>query len=205
MFLHRRRADPGPAQPAAAAMTRRRIAPESAADAHDRDPPSAWRSSAPATGGAASTPACSPTRPDTDAVRRGRPRRRSAPQQRAAEFGVPGYIDLDEMLERERPDLVSVCLPNEGALRADAAHHPGRRPAAGREAARVRPGRGRHAARRGGRARPVLRDQLQPPLRPAGAAGRRGDRARRRSGDSTFATWRFGGEAGHQQRIRTPT
>jgi predicted dehydrogenase len=35
-------------------------------------------------------------------------------EQRAAEFGVPGYTDLDEMLHRERPDLVSMCLPNMG-------------------------------------------------------------------------------------------
>ena len=35
-------------------------------------------------------------------------------RQRAQEFGVAAYTDLDEMLERERPDLVSVCLPNEG-------------------------------------------------------------------------------------------
>jgi myo-inositol 2-dehydrogenase / D-chiro-inositol 1-dehydrogenase len=34
--------------------------------------------------------------------------------QRAGEFGVPGYTDIEEMLDRERPDLVSVCLPNEG-------------------------------------------------------------------------------------------
>jgi myo-inositol 2-dehydrogenase / D-chiro-inositol 1-dehydrogenase len=33
---------------------------------------------------------------------------------RAQEFGVNGYTDLAEMLERERPDLVSLCLPNEG-------------------------------------------------------------------------------------------
>ena len=33
---------------------------------------------------------------------------------RAAGFGVPGYVDLPAMLEAERPDLVSVCLPNEG-------------------------------------------------------------------------------------------
>jgi myo-inositol 2-dehydrogenase/D-chiro-inositol 1-dehydrogenase len=33
---------------------------------------------------------------------------------RAREFGIKPYVDLDEMLERERPDLVSVCLPNEG-------------------------------------------------------------------------------------------
>jgi len=34
-------------------------------------------------------------------------------EQRAAEFGVPGYVDVEQMLEREAPDLVSVCLPNE--------------------------------------------------------------------------------------------
>jgi len=33
---------------------------------------------------------------------------------RAAEFGVRAYVDLDRMLDVERPDLVSVCLPNEG-------------------------------------------------------------------------------------------
>lgn len=31
---------------------------------------------------------------------------------RAEQFGTRGYIDLEEMLARERPDLVSVCLPN---------------------------------------------------------------------------------------------
>jgi myo-inositol 2-dehydrogenase / D-chiro-inositol 1-dehydrogenase len=33
---------------------------------------------------------------------------------RASEFGARPYVNLDEMLDRERPDLVSVCLPNEG-------------------------------------------------------------------------------------------
>ena len=33
---------------------------------------------------------------------------------RAAEFGVTGYTDLSRMIEAEQPDLVSVCLPNEG-------------------------------------------------------------------------------------------
>lgn len=32
---------------------------------------------------------------------------------RAAEVGARPYTDLIEMVERERPDLVSVCLPNE--------------------------------------------------------------------------------------------
>ena len=35
-------------------------------------------------------------------------------EDRATEFGVPGYVDVEEMLNRERPDLVAVCLPNEG-------------------------------------------------------------------------------------------
>ena len=35
-------------------------------------------------------------------------------EDRATEFGVPGYVDVEEMLDRERPDLVAVCLPNEG-------------------------------------------------------------------------------------------
>jgi predicted dehydrogenase len=34
--------------------------------------------------------------------------------ERAALFGSRSYVDLGEMLDRERPDLVSVCLPNEG-------------------------------------------------------------------------------------------
>ncbi len=33
---------------------------------------------------------------------------------RASEYGVRAYTDLAEMLEREQPDLVSLCLPNEG-------------------------------------------------------------------------------------------
>jgi predicted dehydrogenase len=33
---------------------------------------------------------------------------------RAAVYGVPGYVDIEEMLDRERPELVSLCLPNEG-------------------------------------------------------------------------------------------
>jgi len=33
---------------------------------------------------------------------------------RAEEFGVSPYLDIQEMLDTERPDLVSLCLPNLG-------------------------------------------------------------------------------------------
>jgi myo-inositol 2-dehydrogenase/D-chiro-inositol 1-dehydrogenase len=33
---------------------------------------------------------------------------------RAAAYGVRSYVDIEEMLDRERPELVSLCLPNEG-------------------------------------------------------------------------------------------
>ena len=35
-------------------------------------------------------------------------------QARAAEFGVRAYTDIDAMLAQERPDLVSLSLPNQG-------------------------------------------------------------------------------------------
>jgi myo-inositol 2-dehydrogenase / D-chiro-inositol 1-dehydrogenase len=34
-------------------------------------------------------------------------------ERRAREFRANPYVSVDEMLERERPDLVSICLPNE--------------------------------------------------------------------------------------------
>ncbi len=34
-------------------------------------------------------------------------------ERRAREFGTTPYTDLEEMLAKERPDLVSLCLPNE--------------------------------------------------------------------------------------------
>lgn len=37
---------------------------------------------------------------------------------RAAQFGTRWYLDIREMLERERPDLVSLCLPNQGHFAA---------------------------------------------------------------------------------------
>ena len=35
-------------------------------------------------------------------------------QIRAAEYGARPYTDIDEMLKKEQPDLVSLCLPNQG-------------------------------------------------------------------------------------------
>ena len=53
------------------------------------------------------------SRPDTEVVGiLGRTQAKA--DARAAEFGTTGYSDLARMLEEGRPDLVSVCLPNEG-------------------------------------------------------------------------------------------
>jgi myo-inositol 2-dehydrogenase / D-chiro-inositol 1-dehydrogenase len=53
------------------------------------------------------------SRPDTELVAvTGRDPARTAA--RAAAYAVPSYVDIEEMLDRERPDLVSLCLPNEG-------------------------------------------------------------------------------------------
>ncbi len=56
-------------------------------------------------------------RPDVEfcAVVGRTPERTSA---RAAEFGVRPYLDIEEMLWREQPDLVSLCLPNQGHFAA---------------------------------------------------------------------------------------
>ena len=37
---------------------------------------------------------------------------------RAAEYGVRAYTDIGQMLEHEKPDLVSLCLPNQGHFEA---------------------------------------------------------------------------------------
>ena len=52
-------------------------------------------------------------RPDTELVAIvGRDVKRTAA--RAAEYGTRAYIDIDRMLAAESPELVTVCLPNEG-------------------------------------------------------------------------------------------
>ncbi|MBQ2546156.1 MAG: Gfo/Idh/MocA family oxidoreductase [Clostridia bacterium] len=37
-------------------------------------------------------------------------------RRRAEEFGVPYYLDIAEMLEKDRPDFVSVCMPGQGTF-----------------------------------------------------------------------------------------
>jgi len=39
-------------------------------------------------------------------------------QARAAEYGVRAYLSVGEMLKREKPDVVSLCLPNQGHFEA---------------------------------------------------------------------------------------
>lgn len=41
-------------------------------------------------------------------------RNRERAEARAAEYGVHAYTDIEEMLDREKPDLVSLSLPNQG-------------------------------------------------------------------------------------------
>ena len=123
---------------------------------------------------------------------------------RAAEFGTTPYTDLTTMLEAEHPDFVSLCLPNEHHFETTLEVDPGRHAAAGGEAAGLRAVAGGVPARRGGQARHVLRPQLQPPVRGAGADGRRGDprRRARRPGLRHLALRR---RAGHQRApVRQP-
>jgi myo-inositol 2-dehydrogenase/D-chiro-inositol 1-dehydrogenase len=57
------------------------------------------------------------TRPDVDfcaIVGRNEARTES----KAAEYGTRAYTDIEKMLEKEQPDLVSMCLPNEEHFKA---------------------------------------------------------------------------------------
>jgi myo-inositol 2-dehydrogenase / D-chiro-inositol 1-dehydrogenase len=51
--------------------------------------------------------------PDAELVAIGG-RTRERTEARARAYGVPAFVELEAMLERARPDLVTVCLPNEG-------------------------------------------------------------------------------------------
>jgi predicted dehydrogenase len=114
---------------------------------------------------------------------------------RAAEFGVNGYADLEEMLDRERPDLVSLCLPNEGhfqpTLRVVRAGFPlfVEKPLVfDLDEADVLL---REAAARSLFFAINFNHRYARPVELAADAVRRGA-----LGELVFATWRFGGEAG---------
>jgi predicted dehydrogenase len=122
-------------------------------------------------------------------------RTRERTERRAREFDVPGYTDIEQMLDRERPDLVSVCLPNEGhfgpTLRIIRAGYPllVEKPlvfeldqADALLAA---------AAERDLFFAINFNHRYARPMQLAAAAVRAG-----RLGRLTFATWRFGGEPG---------
>ncbi|MBG0566433.1 Gfo/Idh/MocA family protein [Actinoplanes aureus] len=114
---------------------------------------------------------------------------------RAREAGTRGYTDIDEMLDRERPDLVSVCLPNEGhfepTLRLIRAGVPllVEKPLVfDLEEADILV---TEAASRRLFVGINFNHRYAKPVRLAAAAMARGDLGR-----LAFATWRFGGEAG---------
>lgn len=131
-------------------------------------------------------------RPDTTLVAVvGRDPARTAA--RAATYGAAPHVDLDEMLERHHPDLVSVCLPNEAhfepTLRLIRARVPlllekplvfslAEADVLVAEAAGLFAGIN-------------FNHRYAKPVRLAAAALARGDLGR-----LTFATWRFGGEPG---------
>lgn len=112
---------------------------------------------------------------------------------RAAAYGAMPYVDLDTMLERHRPDLVSVCLPNEAhfepTLRLIRAGVPLllEKPlvfSLAEADVLVEEAAGRFVGIN-------FNHRYARPVRLAAAALARGDLGR-----LTFATWRFGGETG---------
>jgi len=120
-------------------------------------------------------------------------RRASPTQARATAFGARPYIDLEEMLARERPDLVALCLPNEQ-------HHDATRTVirSGTPLLAEKPlvfsleeadALLDEAARRGLFFAIDFNHRWAQPVQLATAAIRAG-----RLGRLSFATWRFGGE-----------
>lgn len=114
---------------------------------------------------------------------------------RAAEFAVPSYVDIEDMLDRERPDLVSLCLPNQGhfepTLRVIRAGFPllVEKPLAfqGDEAEQLIA----EADARNLFFAINFNHRYARPVRLAAEAITRGE-----LGSLVFATWRFGGEPG---------
>jgi predicted dehydrogenase len=134
-------------------------------------------------------------RPDTELVGVvGRDPERTAA--RATAYGTTGYTDLDVMLEQARPDLVTVCLPNEQHFEPTL-----RLVKAGVPLLVEKPlvfdlGEAdillAEAAHRGLFFAINFNHRYAEPVRRAHAAIREGV-----IGTPVFATWRFGGEANH--------
>ena len=116
-------------------------------------------------------------------------------ERRATEFATRPYVDLDEMLDEQVPDLVSLCLPNEGHYDTDTARHRGRLSAARGEAPRLRPGEAdsllAEAASRELFFAINFNHRYARPVQMAHDAIASGT-----LGPISFATWRFGGESG---------
>jgi myo-inositol 2-dehydrogenase / D-chiro-inositol 1-dehydrogenase len=134
------------------------------------------------------------TRPDTQLCAIvGRTPERTA--QRARDFGATPYTDLGEMLDRERPDLVSLCLPNEAhfdptlaVIRAGFPLLVEKPLVFSLEEADILL---EEAARRGLFFAINFNHRYARPVRMAAAAVESGS-----LGEVVFATWRFGGEPG---------
>jgi myo-inositol 2-dehydrogenase/D-chiro-inositol 1-dehydrogenase len=114
---------------------------------------------------------------------------------RAAQFGVPSYVDIEQMLEREHPDLVSVCLPNEAHFEPTLRIIRAGFPLLVEKPLVFSVDEGEmliaEAATRNLFFAINFNHRYARPVRLAAEAIDRGD-----LGDLVFASWRFGGEAG---------
>jgi myo-inositol 2-dehydrogenase / D-chiro-inositol 1-dehydrogenase len=139
------------------------------------------------------------SRPDVD-LRAVAARHRDRAQARAAEWGIRAYASVPEMIDAERPDLVSVCLPNEehleGTMEVIEAGVPllAEKPLAFdlAQADQLLAA----AARRDLFFAINFNHRYAEPVRRARAAISGGD-----LGEVVFASWRFGGEPGTSRHV----